>query len=112
MLATQAKWLAENTINTVEVAIKVLSNGFSDFGASCPHRTPAGFVNFDMYNGVRIPGCPLCGNRQGAKQARPVIGRYLNRFVGSWFCPPAQDQVRVLQLQDQLDRTVDRLVRV
>jgi len=50
----KAKWLAENTINTVEVAIKVLSNGFSDFGASCPHRTAAGFVNFDMGNGLRI----------------------------------------------------------
>ncbi|CAE7330642.1 unnamed protein product [Symbiodinium sp. KB8] len=50
----KAKWLAENTINTVEVAIKVLSNGFSDFGASCPHRVAAGFVNFDMHHGVRI----------------------------------------------------------
>ncbi|CAE7037360.1 unnamed protein product [Symbiodinium sp. CCMP2456] len=52
--ADKAKWVAENTINTVEIAIKVLSNGFSDFGASCPTRIAAGFVSVDMHNGFRI----------------------------------------------------------
>eukprot|EP00439_Symbiodinium_sp_Y106_P064481 s1297_g10.t1 len=32
----KAKWVRENTINTVEKAVKVLTQGFSDFGASCP----------------------------------------------------------------------------
>ncbi|CAE7230389.1 unnamed protein product [Symbiodinium sp. CCMP2456] len=42
----KAKWVRENTINTVEKAVKVLTQGFSDFGASCPHATYPSITSF------------------------------------------------------------------
>ncbi|CAE7513079.1 unnamed protein product, partial [Symbiodinium sp. CCMP2456] len=45
----KAEWLKNNAISTVEQAVAILSQGFSDFGASCPHSSAPSIRTFNRY---------------------------------------------------------------
>ncbi|CAE7720639.1 unnamed protein product [Symbiodinium sp. KB8] len=69
----EAKWVRENTINTVEKAVKVLTQGFSDFGASCPHSTLPRITSFTSH-GLYIDFGKLSCKISLIGQSTPLFG--------------------------------------
>ncbi|OLP90026.1 hypothetical protein AK812_SmicGene28439 [Symbiodinium microadriaticum] len=69
----KAKWVRENTINTVEKAVKVLTQGFSDFGASCPHSTLPRITSFTSH-GLYIDFGKLSCKISLIGQSTPLFG--------------------------------------
>ncbi|CAE7266723.1 unnamed protein product, partial [Symbiodinium sp. CCMP2456] len=45
----KAEWLKNNAISTVEQAVAILSQGFSDFGASCPNSAAPSIRTFNAH---------------------------------------------------------------
>ncbi|CAE7235296.1 unnamed protein product, partial [Symbiodinium necroappetens] len=82
----KAKWVRENTINTVEKAVKVLTQGFSDFGASCPHSTLPRITSFTSH-GLYIDFGKLYCKISLIGQSTPLFG--FNFGSKSTALPPA-----------------------
>ena len=51
--ADKAHWLATNTVDTLELAVNILSRGFTDFGANCHGSNAPSIRSFDQH-GLRI----------------------------------------------------------
>ena len=49
MFVREAEWLRNNAISTVEQAVAILSQGFSNFGASCPNSAAPSIRTFNSH---------------------------------------------------------------